>query len=61
MLNKLIFARALHRGEREKARVIADAARCLRLLHRLMGAPHQACDHHDGTLAPFRRGVHGKF
>ena len=60
MRDQFVLARALHGGEREQAGVIAEVARELRLLDRLLGAADHAGDHDDRAARPFGRGARGK-
>ena len=57
MRDQLVFAGALHGGEREQAGVIAEPARELRLLDRLRGAADHAGDHDDGARRSTPRAV----
>ena len=58
--DQLLFACALHRGERQQPGVIAKLTRKLRFLDGLRGEADHAGNHHDRTLGPFGHGAHGE-
>ena len=58
MRNKLVFAGALERGEREQPGVIAETARGLRFAHGLRRAPREPRDHDRLRARPLGRAAH---
>ncbi len=56
--DQLVLARALERGKRQEPRVVAEAARRLRLAHRLRRAAGETRDHDQRTARPLHSAAH---